>query len=296
MSEGVPSCGHADLHVHSSASDGQLSPAEVVSLAASKGVAVLSLTDHDSTEGVEEAIAAARSLPLFVIPGVELNAQTPHGEAHILGYFVDPQDRLLLRRLNERRNVRGRRAELMLRRLAGIGYKLSLSRLQEIAEGGSIGRPHVARALVEAGYVQDVEEAFRRLIRKGAPGYVPTPVLSAAEAIAWVIEAGGIPTLAHPIQITQAVNGLVKSGLQGLEVYYGAYSGEDMAFLAGLADSFGLLRTGGSDFHGPSILSSAELGNVSLPWQDVERLLRLRRQGPRRRATGLQPGRGQIAV
>jgi hypothetical protein len=204
---------------------------------------------------------------------VELNAQTEHGEAHVLGYAIDNDDRELRLRLEERRTARDRRAELMLRRLGRLGYRISWSRVQEIADGGSIGRPHVARALKEAGYVSDVDEAFRRLIRRGGPGYVPTPSLSAAEAVQWVLQAGGLPVLAHPLQIVQTVPGLVKLGLVGIEVYYGGYGREDTSFLARQAVAMGLLQTGGSDFHGQQVLATATLGGTALPWEHVERLL-----------------------
>lgn len=263
----------ADLHVHSTASDGQLRPAEVVALALRKGLRVLSLTDHDSVDGIEEALAAARGTRLQVIGGIELNAQTAHGEAHILGYFVDHRDETLLARLIGRRSARDHRAEAMVRRLNRLGYRLSLARVQEIAAGGSVGRPHVARALTEAGYVSDVHEAFRRLIRKGAPGYVPTPSLSAEEAVRWVLAAGGIPVVAHPLQVLEAVPRLKEQGLAGIEVYYGGYSEEDIAFLARFADSVGLLQTGGSDYHGADVLATMDLGGAPLPWEHVERLL-----------------------
>jgi len=263
----------ADLHVHSSASDGQFRPAEVVGLGASQGLAALALTDHDSTEGVEEALRAAQGLPLLLIPGVELNAHTTQGEAHVLGYFLDHADGALLQRLGERRSARDRRGEMIVRRLNSLGYRLSWSHVLEIAGGGSVGRPHIARALTEAGYVGDVDEAFRRLLRRGAPAYVPTPALSANEAIQWVLEANGLPVLAHPLRILECAPGLRKEGLVGLEVFYSTYTAEDTSFLSRFAQSSGLLQTGGSDFHGPEVSSAAVLGGVPLPWHHVERLL-----------------------
>jgi len=268
----------ADLHTHSTASDGQLAPAELARYAASEGLRVLALTDHDSTEGVGEALRSAQGSSVVVVPGVELNAQTEHGEAHVLGYFIDHEDRKLARRLGERRSARDRRGELMVRRLSRLGYCLSWSRVLEIAGGGSVGRPHVARALTEAGYVSDVDDAFRRLIRRGGPGYVPTPSLDIAEAVQWVLQAGGLPVLAHPLQIMQSVPSLTKLGLVGLEVYYGGYSAADVSFLARQAGALGLLQTGGSDFHGPAVLATAGLGTVPLPWEHVDRLLEVARQ------------------
>lgn len=270
--------GRADLHLHSSASDGQLRPAELVDFGAGQGLEVLALTDHDSTEGVEEALRAAQNRSVVLIPGVELNAQTTQGEAHVLGYFLDPGDQVLLRRLSERRSARDHRAEVIVRRLSRLGYCLSWSRVLEIANGGSVGRPHIARALAEAGYVCDVDEAFRRLIRKGAPAYVPTPTLTADEAVQWILEARGLPVLAHPLQILESVPGLRKVGLVGLEVFYSGYVSEDMSFLSHFAESAGLLQTGGSDFHGPEVSATATLGSAPLPWEHVERLLAAARE------------------
>jgi 3',5'-nucleoside bisphosphate phosphatase len=265
--------GLADLHVHSTASDGRLSPAEVVARSLSRGLRVLALTDHDSVEGVDEALRAAQASSLLVVPGVEFNAQTAHGEAHVLGYFVDHTDGRFRHRLVERQTARDRRAEAMVRLLGKLGYPISIGRVQELAGGGSVGRPHVARALAEAGYVGDVDEAFRRLIRRGAPAYVPTPTLAAPDAVRWVLQAGGIAVLAHPLQVLESVTVLVKEGLAGIEVYYGGYGPEDIAFLARFAESAGLLQTGGSDFHGSGVLSTPDIGDVPLPWEHVERLL-----------------------
>ncbi|NPV07447.1 MAG: PHP domain-containing protein [Anaerolineae bacterium] len=267
----------ADLHTHTTASDGMLRPSELVLAAAQAGLQVLAVTDHDSTDGVAEALAQAESLPLVMVPGVELNARTPHGEAHILGYFVQFDDRRLTRRLAERRSARDRRGEAIVRRLGELGYKLSWSRVLDIAEGGSVGRPHVARALVEAGYAEDVDGAFRALIGKGAPAYIPTPSLAAEVAVRWILEAGGIPVFAHPLHVLQALPSLRKEGLVGLEVYYGAYNAEEMALLARLAESEGLLQTGGSDFHGNEVMATAGLGSAPLPWGHVERLMEYER-------------------
>jgi len=267
--------GRADLHVHTTASDGRLAPAEIVSRAVSRRLLVLALTDHDSVDGVDEALRSAQGSCVFVVPGVELNAQTAHGEAHVLGYCVDCSDATFRRRLIERQTARDRRAEAMVRLLGRLGYPISFSRVQEIAGGGSVGRPHVARALAEAGYVGDVDEAFRRFIRRGAPAYVPTPTLAAHDAVHWVLDAGGVPILAHPLQVLESVPLLVAEGLAGIEVYYGGYSPEDMAFLARYAEANKLLQTGGSDFHGQEVLSTPDLGDVPLPWEHVERLLQV---------------------
>ncbi|MGI6208033.1 MAG: PHP domain-containing protein [Anaerolineae bacterium] len=269
--------GRADLHTHTTASDGMLKPSELVALAAKEGLQVLAVTDHDTTEGVGEALERSQDFSLTTVPGVELNARTPHGEAHILGYFVRHDDPVLVGRLAERRGARDQRGEAIVRRLAELGYQLSWSRVLDIAEGGSVGRPHVARALVEAGYVPDVDGAFRSLIGKGAPAYIPTPSLAAEEAVRWVLEAGGLPVLAHPLHVLQALPSLRRAGLVGMEVYYGAYTAEEIAMLARVATQEGLLQTGGTDFHGNEVMATVGLGSAPLPWEHVERLLEYER-------------------
>jgi len=174
--------------------------------------------------------------------------------------------------------MRDRRAEMMVRRLARLGYRLSWSRVLDIAEGGAVGRPHVARALVEAGYASSVDGAFRHLIRKGAPGYIPTPSLPATEAVQWILDANGLPVLAHPLQVLQSIPALRRAGLAGLEVFYGGYTGEDMVSLSRVASRAGLLQTGGSDFHGGEIMKLGGIGSAPLPWEHVERLLEAARE------------------
>lgn len=242
-------------------------------MAKDAGLSVLSVTDHDTTEGVAEALAAAERQGITLIPGVELNSRTAHGEAHVLGYFVRHDDPTLRRRLAERREARDARGEAMVARLAEIGLHLSWERVLQLADGGSVGRPHVARALVEAGYVADLDSAFREYIGKGAPGYLPTPYLMAPEAVQWVLEAGGVPVLAHPIMVLQALPTLIAAGLEGLEVYYGAYTPADVQALAAVAKRHGLLATGGTDFHGHEVMPTCPLGGAPLPWENVEQLL-----------------------
>jgi 3',5'-nucleoside bisphosphate phosphatase len=269
---GATSPGKADLHVHSTASDGKLSPTEVVAYAAGKGVTVLALTDHDSLAGLEEAAAEAARRSITFIAGVELTSSAGGREAHLLGYFVDRTNADLLaglRRLQERRANRGRET---VDRLGEIGYPLSWEQVQAIA-AGSVGRPHIARALVSAGYAADISEAFARFLSEGAPAYIPAPSLAVAESIAMVRAAGGVPVLAHPIKLTDIVPGLVAAGLRGIEVYYGAYSNTERRSLAALAEAHGLLQTGGSDFHGLGNPEGHDLGSVAIPAEHVGRLL-----------------------
>lgn len=269
----------ADLHIHSTASDGKLSPAEVAVYAADKGITVLALTDHDSVGGLAAGAAAAAALGITFIEGVELTSGAGGREAHLLGYFIDPDHPILqdgLERLRRRRESRGRDTVELLQCL---GYPLPWEEVRSIAGGGSVGRPHVARALVTVGHARDIADAFARFLSEGAPAYIPAPSLDIIESIAIVRAAGGVPVLAHPIALLDAVPPLIEAGLEGIEVYYGAYSPAERESLAAFASGHGLLQTGGSDFHGLDNREGRDLGSGDLPAEHVERLLdRGRRQ------------------
>ncbi|MFN8540298.1 MAG: PHP domain-containing protein [Thermomicrobiales bacterium] len=188
-----------DLHTHSTASDGMLAPARLVALAVERGLRVLALTDHDTVGGVPEAsAAAAATTTLRFIPGVELSTHVDAGEVHMLGYFIDPANQTLIDSLARFREAREGRAEGMVERLSAAGAPIRLERVLELAAGGSIGRPHVARALVEAGHAQSVGDAFDRWLVRGRPGYVERFKLTPADAVRLIREVGGVPVLAHP--------------------------------------------------------------------------------------------------
>ncbi len=245
----------ADLHMHSTASDGALSPAALAQRAAQMGFDVIALTDHDSVEGVAEAAQAAKALGMTLIPGVELSCGAQR-EIHVLGYGFDPRDEALLAFCREKRMQRERRTEKMVERLCEIGKPIDLARVRALA-GGAVGRPHVARALVEAGHVKSVSEAFDRFLAPGKPGYVPKKELRVADAVALIAKAGGVAVLAHPMEMRcgeMAIEALVGEwkgqGLAGLEVWHPSAANNHAAFLLGLAQREGLLVTGGSDYHG----------------------------------------------
>ncbi|GAB4274150.1 MAG: PHP domain-containing protein [Coriobacteriia bacterium] len=273
----------ADLHVHTLASDGALDPVEVVHLAADSGLDAIAVTDHDSVEGVQTALDAAAAASVTVIAGVELSACDATGrDVHILGYCIDHTDPALLNELLHLRHARLERAMKMIEALDAAGYSLDMQEvLREAArvtgnpsaEPSAIGRSHIARALVEAGHVESVQDAFERLIGRQRPFYVPKPVGTPSEVVRVVREAGGAAVLAHP-----AVNGaddllerLVDVGLVGVEVFHPDHSGEDVRRLAKAADELGLIKTGGSDFHGPESRSPV-LGAVLAPEDALERL------------------------
>ncbi len=262
-----------DLHTHSLRSDGAFEPAEVVRMAAARGVRTLALSDHDTLDGVAEAVAAGEPLGVRIIPATELNTESEWGDVHILGYFLDPADAKLEARLRWLRENRGRRIELMVERLNELGHAVSLERVQEIAQGGALGRPHLAQALFEAGHVASYDDAFVTLISKDSPAYVSRVGLTPLEAVELVRAHGGVPSLAHPrtaIDLEARLPLLVQAGLCGIECYYvskdpGVHHGsaETAHFLA-LAEQYALVPTGGSDFHGRGE-HGAPLGGAPVP-------------------------------
>ncbi|MCL4395993.1 MAG: PHP domain-containing protein [Chloroflexi bacterium] len=262
-----------DLHTHSTASDGELAPAELVHLALERGLSAIGLTDHDTIGGIDAAIEAARGTELQIVPGVELSADIAQGEVHVLGYYVDWHQPYFLSMLEKFRDGRFGRAEKMTRKLAALGVPISFERVRAIAGDASIGRPHVAQALLEAGHVTNVSEAFDKYIGRSGPAYVERYRLTPEDAVGLVLRAGGVPVLAHPVQVTDWILPLVKAGLLGLEVYYGAYSDVERAELARLAKQYGLIATGGSDFHGLDKMKRLTgLGEPPVPPKALERL------------------------
>jgi len=279
--------GHSlvDLHIHTTASDGQLSPTEVVQTAIASGMVAIAITDHDTTDGIEEALAAAKGTELEVIPGVEVSADVSPAEVHILGYYLEHQNLVLGGRLATFREARLRRAQRMVEKLAGLGLPLNWERVQTIAGEASVGRPHVARALLEKGYVSSVDEAFDRYIRRNGPAYVDRFKIKPAEAVRLVLAAGGVPVLAHPLYVSHLVPGLVPHGLCGLEAYYSGYTPDETRFLLGLCAKYGLVATGGTDFHGDVVQPGHEIGGVIVP-PELLKGLRARRERLQARAPG----------
>jgi 3',5'-nucleoside bisphosphate phosphatase len=263
-----------DLHTHSLRSDGALSPADLVKRAAARGVKIQALSDHDTLVGVAEAVATGTELGVRIISATELNTESEWGDAHVLGYFVDPNDAALEERLRWLRENRGKRIELMVEKLNTLGYAVDLTRVLEIAQGGALGRPHLAQALFEKGYVRSYDEAFDTLIAKDSPAYVARIGLDPFEAVALVRTHGGVPSLAHPgtvIGLDDLLPKLVAAGLAGIEAYYGEHSPEMTARCLARAREFDLVSTGGSDFHGRGE-HGTDLGGVFVPPETIERL------------------------
>lgn len=260
--------GRVDLHVHSTASDGSLTPAEIVQLALGQGLAAIALTDHDTIDGLAEAQAAANGIDLEVVPGVEISSDWPVGDFHILGLCVAPWDGPFNECLQSMKAARLQRARKILERLAALGMPLEWDEVARFCSGNcTIGRLHIARALVQRGYVSDVSEAFQRYIGRDGPAYVPRLRMSPVEVIGLIQRAGGVAVLAHPAAsgLVEHIPTLASLGLQGVEVWYPTHSPEDVSTLLHLARQYHLLVTGGSDFHGFGPGAGAPLGSVDVP-------------------------------
>lgn len=268
----------ADLHVHSTASDGTLAPAELVALAAGLNVSYLAITDHDTTSGVPEAVAAARDHDLVLIPGIELSATAADGrDVHILGYFIDHTDPALDAHLHALRSARVERAERMVSALERAGVPVDFDAVQALAGGGVIGRSHIARALVASGHATSVRDAFERLIGRGRPFYVPKTARPPEEVVAVIRRAGGIAVIAHPgvSGIDDLIPHLIEAGAAGVEAYHADHTPAQRERYAELAARCGLLVTGGTDYHGPDTPHPA-LGTVELPAGAIEALFAAR--------------------
>lgn len=274
-----------DLHVHTTASDGMLTPEELVMLSIKRGLEVIAIADHDTTEGIPPALKAAEGTSLTVIPAIEISSDIPYAEVHIIGYFIDYLDQHLQQTLARLRNSRVDRAQRMVAKLAELGMPIEWQRVLEIAGSGSIGRPHVAQALYEKGYVSSPAEAFAKYIGRNGPAYVERYKLTPTEAIRLVIDAKGLAALAHPIivagptvgpteqqlDLESLLPGLVQAGLAAIEAYYAGYAPAVEQYLLDLAARFNLVPTGGSDYHGWGI-STVELGEVEVPRSALDAL------------------------
>lgn len=273
-----------DLHSHTTASDGLLAPADLVLLASQRGLSVLGVTDHDTIDGIAEAQLAAATSGVTVVAGVELSTSIDGKDVHILGYFVDPSDQQFVARLNQLADGRKRRILMMVERLNALGHRIEIEPILEQATAGSIGRPHVARALVALGVAASVGEAFDRFLKPGKPGWVEREQLTSEDAIRLILANGAIPVLAHPYSSgnVEAILGrLVPAGLQGLEVFYGGYTPTQKTDLHELAVGWDLIPTGGSDFHGSRFMEGREgregreLGSSPVPVSAYARLAAL---------------------
>jgi 3',5'-nucleoside bisphosphate phosphatase len=262
-----------DLHVHSSASDGSYPPAEVVRYAKEGGLTAMALTDHDTVDGLPEAVAAGERYEVEVIPGVEISARYPGGTMHILGLFVDYHNGRLDERLAVLKQARLDRNPQIIAKLNDLGIPITMAQVDKISGGGQVGRPHIARALMEMGYIKNLQEAFDKYLGWHKSAYVSKFRFPPDQALAMIREAQGIPVLAHPFTLglgsAYALKNLIIElqglGLAGLEVYYSEHTPEQEALYLKLARELDLLVTGGSDYHG---LNKPEIMLGSMPCQD----------------------------
>lgn len=259
-----------DLHTHSACSDGSLSPAALVQLAKDSGLKAIALTDHDTVEGVDEALRAGCAAGIEVVPGIEISASLDKISMHILGYWIRSEDSVFRARIERLQEARDVRNQEIIHRLCRLGFPVSMAELQKYSASGPTGRPHIARMLVDLAVVENMQQAFARYLRKGRPAYADRFRYTAQEAISIIHEAGGLCVLAHPGTIRSArkgvwarlLNRLKALGLDGLEVYYPDHDPAMLKRLNELAGRLGLLVTGGSDFHG-AYRPDVSLGNLS---------------------------------
>ena len=271
--------GKVDLHIHSAVSDGRFSPEEVVSKAAERGLTFMALADHDSVDGIAAALEAAKPFPdLKVIPAVEISTDVPSGEVHILGYFIDYTSRKLREALIRFRNSREMRAQRMIAKLSDLGIHIEWPRVQKIAGDGSVGRPHIAQAMLEKGYIASIKEAFEKYIARDGPAYVEREKMTPVEAVELIARTNGLPVMAHPFTVPEPealIAEMRTAGLVGIEVYYNSYTTDIINQLVSLAKKFNLITTGGSDYHGLDDSNETMMGDVTVPGESVERLIAL---------------------
>ncbi len=264
-----------DLHAHTNLSDGALPPKALVRLARDRGVSVLAVTDHDTLAGIPEALAEGTLAGLQIVPGVEVTAYADDLEVHILGHFVDPDDARLSRFLASSRVDRIERIRHMLDKLWSLGLPLDAQEILDHAPDSSVGRPHLAQAMVERGYVATVQEAFDRYLTPGKLAHVERAMIPATEVIVAIKQAGGVPSLAHPgvYGRDDVILRLREQGLMGLEVHHPDHDTDAVFHYERMRLRYGMLAVGGSDYHGTPGLRSSSLGQPSLPEAEFERLL-----------------------
>ncbi len=263
----------ADLHLHTQFSDGTFSPEELVAQARLHGLAAVALTDHDTVEGCARAAMASQTAGIEFIPGTELTAEQDGNELHVLGYCLDTQNPRLLAEIAHFQSVRQNRIREMVARLQALRVPLEAERVFALANCRSPGRPHVARALVEARLCANLDEAFERFLKKNRPAWVPKFKMSAASAIELIHQAGGLAVLAHPglNHCDEIIPTIVDAGLDGIECFHTKHSVAASQHYLGIAGRFNLLVTGGSDCHGYS-KGKPLIGSVRLPFEHVEKL------------------------
>lgn len=264
----------ADLHLHTTFSDGTETPARVVELAAQAGLSAMAITDHDNTEALAIARPIAEAHGIELITGIEMSAAAEGLEVHVLGFFFDITHPALVQHLKTQQARRVERVHEMVKQLGQIGVRITAEEVLTLAGEGTVGRPHVARVLMKHGYVSQASEAFTKYIGPNNPGFVPGSIMPPSEVIRVLRQAGGIPVLAHPVYLKRddLIEQFARDGLVGLEVYHSGHTPEVVRRYEQLADRLKLLRTGGSDYHGEAVKEGLPVGAVKVPYALVESL------------------------
>ncbi|MEW6697846.1 MAG: PHP domain-containing protein [Bacillota bacterium] len=263
---------YADLHIHTTASDGTDHPRVVVKKALGLGLRAIAISDHDTLSGVIEAQQAAQGYNLEVLSGVEVNTYFQSNEIHVLGYLIDPKNDEFVTKLKEFQGERLDRTKKMVEKLKGLDIKIDLDRVLELSEGGSVGRPHLARAMLEKGYVATLQEAFATYIGAGKAAFVPREKLTPVEAVQLILRADGVPVLAHPglVRLDPFLPELIQAGLKGIEVWHRNHTSLMVDHYYRLAQKYNLIPTGGSDYHGAGHDTCNTLGAAVAPYESVQ--------------------------
>ena len=265
-----------DLHSHTTASDGLNSPADNMKLAKEAGLVALGITDHDSVNGIEEAMVAAERLGIEVIPGIEVSTVENGQDVHVLGYFIRYKDQNFLNQLDELQRARDRRNEMMLEKLGELGIEIQIEEVRKKLrrEGANVGRPHIAEVMIDKGVVQTMEEAFREYLGKNGKAYVNPIRISPEEGIEIIKAAGGIPILAHPglYGDDEMVERLIRYGVKGIEAFHPDHNDEEEQKYQQMAERYGILVTAGSDFHGSrkGVMFHAPIGTKTVSYEIVK--------------------------
>jgi predicted metal-dependent phosphoesterase TrpH len=291
-----------DLHTHSTASDGTTTPASLVAKALESNLHGLALTDHDTVGGLEEAIEVASQTRLIFVPGIEISAETEHSSLHILGLHVEHKNPALAKALAWMVDMRNERNRLMAEKLTELGMPTPIEEVRKMSRGEVVGRPHFAMFMEEKGYIRHFDKAFDKYLGAGKPAYIPKQKLTSTQAIEVIRAAGGVPILAHPSEtrlngndLDRFVRQLVDHGLAGMETHYTGYSHSQTKRYSQLAEKYGLVQSGGSDFHGeikPRIALGRGLGKLNVPVALLEPLAKRARQirrETRRECVGIEP-------
>ena len=270
-----------DLHVHTNASDGKYPVEEVIKMAYDNGVRFMAITDHDTVAAIPRALECAKNYPdLTVIPGIEMSSHYPGDEVHILGYFVDYTDEVFLERLAGMRDSRVGRAAAMVKKLNDLGMDISMDRVKEIAGDANIGRPHIAHAIIEKGYVTDWNEIFDKYLGIGGLAYVDRVKISPKETVELLHSAKGIVSLAHPFLISdykKVMPEVLEAGIDGMETFYKDFDEAQRKEIADYCDAHSLLKTGGTDFHGIE-REEVFIGDSGVPSSVADNLMKLAKE------------------